>query len=238
MITCGRCRHANHGTDDACEGFLACPWIGGTSADSPCRVRFVDSGGMAFESFNGSNCSWRTDSEWRSVPEGFETRGVQTLTDPPEPGISTADDLVISSNDEYSGIRFMQNAPECLAFRRPESFLRRLWRGDDVGSGTLMVTENDLLFIRSNAAQRLTCCGPAPQTDSEALTIFQSQGGLLVPLDRVTNARIVFLGKGQYGFGKTQVADVEVEERNGRTTRFRFLSQSSAQQFVETLKLC
>ncbi len=81
---CGRCRHANHGTLDAAEGWLACPWLGGTSADSSCAVRFRATGSLAFEPYDGTNGTWGNGSAvFRAPPRGFEGRAVELLREAP-----------------------------------------------------------------------------------------------------------------------------------------------------------
>lgn len=74
---CRTCRHANHGTEDASDGLLACPWAGSTSPEDVCRVRFLDTGALAFELFDGQNGTWKLDVSLRSVPPGFENRPVE-----------------------------------------------------------------------------------------------------------------------------------------------------------------
>jgi hypothetical protein len=75
--TCGECRHANQGTLDAADGFLACPWIGATDPRSLCLIRYKDSGAHVFERFDGKNCTWGTgDTTFRSAPAGYESREI------------------------------------------------------------------------------------------------------------------------------------------------------------------
>jgi hypothetical protein len=75
--TCARCRHANHGTMDAEDGFWACPWLGATEPAAPCRIRWADTGAAVHEPFDGSNGTWgRGEPRWRSVPRGYEGRAV------------------------------------------------------------------------------------------------------------------------------------------------------------------
>lgn len=77
---CGECRHANHGTEDAAEGFWACPWIGSTMAGSGCRIRYRATGKAVFELFDGGNCTWGTgDPFFRSTPGGYEDREVELM---------------------------------------------------------------------------------------------------------------------------------------------------------------
>lgn len=76
--TCGQCRHANHGTDDAEEGLWACPWIGPTSPQNACRIKFADTRIPVFEPYDGTNGTWRSDTGWRSIPQGYEGRKVRT----------------------------------------------------------------------------------------------------------------------------------------------------------------
>ncbi len=75
--TCVQCRHANHGTIDAADGYWACPWLGSTSPDSACRIRFKDTGLLVFEAFDGSNGSWASGATHRSIPAGYENRAVE-----------------------------------------------------------------------------------------------------------------------------------------------------------------
>ena len=75
--TCGTCRHANHGTMDAQDGFWACPWLGATRPDFPCRIKYEDTGEYVYEVFNGTNCTWGTGHPiFRAVPKGYEDRAV------------------------------------------------------------------------------------------------------------------------------------------------------------------
>lgn len=78
--TCGNCRHANQGTEDIQEGLWACPWIGGTTFDATCFIKFKDTGDYVFEEFDGTNCTWGTsDSALRGIPKGYENREVRLL---------------------------------------------------------------------------------------------------------------------------------------------------------------
>ncbi|MFX1535137.1 MAG: hypothetical protein ACFFDI_13010 [Promethearchaeota archaeon] len=75
--TCGNCRHANHGTMDAEDGFWACPWLGATRPEFECLIKYKDTGEYVYEPFDGNNCTWgSTGSIWRSVPKGYQKREV------------------------------------------------------------------------------------------------------------------------------------------------------------------
>lgn len=75
---CGTCRHANHGTMDARGGLLACPWAGGCRGhDAQCVVEFTDTNTMAWEEYDGKNCTWGSGNPvMRSAPAGYEHRPV------------------------------------------------------------------------------------------------------------------------------------------------------------------
>jgi hypothetical protein len=74
---CGECRHANHHTADAAQGLWACPWLGTTSAESSCEVKYKATGEYAFEFFDGNNATWNRDALFRAVPAGYEEREVE-----------------------------------------------------------------------------------------------------------------------------------------------------------------
>ena len=61
---------------DAGESLWACPWIGSTYPDSPCRIKYKDSDQYLFEPFDGTNCTWRTDLGWRVAPSGYEGKEI------------------------------------------------------------------------------------------------------------------------------------------------------------------
>jgi hypothetical protein len=83
---CSECRHANHGTLDAADGLWACPWLGATAPESPCRIRYRDSGLFVFERYDGSNGTWVAGPGiFRSVPLGYEGREVVPVQEPGEP---------------------------------------------------------------------------------------------------------------------------------------------------------
>lgn len=80
---CEDCRHANHGTEDAREGLLACPWLGGNRAGRMCEIAFEDSGAFCFEAYTGTNGTWGSaGSPFRSVPAGYEQRKVIPASGP------------------------------------------------------------------------------------------------------------------------------------------------------------
>jgi hypothetical protein len=86
QTVCSRCRHANQQTEDAQEGLWACPWIGATSAQTVCPIRFADTGRLVFEPFHGDNGTWGSGGEsFRSLPAGYEHRAVTGLPAPREP---------------------------------------------------------------------------------------------------------------------------------------------------------
>ena len=76
--TCSECRHANQNTEDAAEGFWACPWLGAVNSNLCCQVKFVDTGKEAFEVYDGTNGTWNTqDGFFRRIPQGYENRKVE-----------------------------------------------------------------------------------------------------------------------------------------------------------------
>lgn len=75
--TCLECRHANQGTMDAEDGFWACPWLGQTSPNSSCRIRYKGTDQFVFEPYDGTNCTWGSvDPTFRAVPKGYDDREV------------------------------------------------------------------------------------------------------------------------------------------------------------------
>lgn len=76
---CIQCRHSNHGTEDAQEGFWACPWLGATRPESACRILYKDTGQPVFEEFNRKNGTWNGSQEYRGAPAGFEDRQVELV---------------------------------------------------------------------------------------------------------------------------------------------------------------
>jgi hypothetical protein len=228
--SCGRCRHANHGTDDAAEGFLACPWFGATAATSSCRVVLHDPEALAYEEFDGNNGTWQVDAGWRSLPAGYENRSARVVGI--EPAVNAVGELNLNDRD-YTELpwRFLQCDPECYAFRKPDSYWKALWSGGDLGSGTLLVSNVEIVFIRSSAGQRLACRGPLPSSEGEIRVLLEAQGGLRVPLDAIRDAAITFQGMGTYGYGKAVVAEVTISDSQGRITRFKFLGTTAAEDF-------
>lgn len=74
---CRDCRHANQETEDARDGCWACPWLGRTSPDAPCVVKFADTGEYAFDRYDGANGTWGSSgSACRAAPAGFADRKV------------------------------------------------------------------------------------------------------------------------------------------------------------------
>ena len=79
---CIECRHTNHGTMDAEDGFWACPWLGATGPDDPCRIVYADTGLPVFERHDGQNGTWGSaGSAWRAAPAGFQARLVVLAPD-------------------------------------------------------------------------------------------------------------------------------------------------------------
>ena len=74
---CADCRHANQHTADAAEGIWACPWLGATSAQSPCEVKYKATGAYAFEFFDGCNSTWNRQALFRALPAGYEDKEVE-----------------------------------------------------------------------------------------------------------------------------------------------------------------
>jgi hypothetical protein len=90
--TCGSCRHANHDTDDVAEGLWACPWLGSTHPDAPCRIVYEDTGEPVFETYDGTNGTWgNTGSDLREAPAGYAVRAVRLA-----PGVEPEADLDLS----------------------------------------------------------------------------------------------------------------------------------------------
>ncbi len=237
-IVCGQCRHANHLTDDALEGFLACPWLGATFANCPCAVVFEDSQTFAFEPYHGNNGTWRIDSEWRSLPLGYEHRPVTF------PGISNlmtaAGGLcevepIHGENHSEGRIQFLQCEPECYVLQRPVSFWRSLWSGGNLDSGSVVVTDTDVLFLRSTVAQRVAGSGPCPSTEVAANSMLEIQGGYKLQLIEVSDVAVTFEGHGAYRHGKALVADVTMTDLTGKKTTFRFLGTTSAHEFMNAI---
>ena len=240
--TCGNCRHANHDTDDALEGLLACPWFGGTFADIACRVIFRDGDVYAFEAFNGSNGTWRLASGFREIPIGYQHLDFDVTSDgSPFAGdsLSLGIDDELESNSWPRGqspFLFQQSEPECYCFSSRGAIWRRLWTGGDIGSGTLTVTPTEIVFVKSTPAQRLACSGPRPTTVDDLEQAIAAQGGVRTGIADVTDATLSFDGRGSYGFGKAQVTDVTITDSTGQTTRFRFLGNQSAREFLNCLQ--
>ena len=61
---CGKCRHANHGTDDFINfGLVACKFGLGDRAHATCDKQLKDKDGnlvslCLFEPYDGNNCTW------------------------------------------------------------------------------------------------------------------------------------------------------------------------------------
>jgi hypothetical protein len=77
--TCQTCRHANHDTMDAEDGFWACPWIGGVRPSDACRVQYTSTNSFAFEPYDGSNGTWNRDGTLRTLPKGYEGLDVRVI---------------------------------------------------------------------------------------------------------------------------------------------------------------
>jgi hypothetical protein len=73
---CRDCRHANQKTEDAHNGFLACPWIGAIDPVEYCLIKYTKTGEYVFESYDGTNSTWDTSAVFRSIPKGFEEKEV------------------------------------------------------------------------------------------------------------------------------------------------------------------
>jgi hypothetical protein len=81
---CRDCRHANQNTEDADDGFSACPWIGANDPLDHCLIKYTKTGEYVFEYYDGTNCTWDTSAVFRSIPKGYEEKEVVLAeTNPP-----------------------------------------------------------------------------------------------------------------------------------------------------------
>ena len=224
---CGTCRHANHETDDAAEGTLACPWIGAVEPEGSCRVRYVDDGTAAYEPYDGRNGTWGSaGSPYREAPRGYERRFVSIVDERP------------SRAADQESILLIANQPEVFCYVDFGPWWKRLLTGGCEGSGSLCLTDRRLVFLKSTARQRLACCGPRPATTEELRSMLVACGGREIPLEEIQDSRLTARGRGTYGgYGTTVVSElaITVGERR-RTIRFRFGEADEADRFLRQLR--
>ncbi|MBL9083106.1 MAG: tetratricopeptide repeat protein [Planctomycetales bacterium] len=224
---CSTCRHANHDTDDAAEGFWACPWIGAVDPEMPCRVRCVDNGAAAYELYDGRNGTWGcTGSPYRETPQGYEHRLV-IIVDDREDRVAPRESLPLIVNEH-----------EVFCYVDFGSWWKRLLTGGCEGSGSLCLTDRRLVFVKSTARQRLACRGPLPTTGEELTQILVAQGGRGIPLDAIGDARVTAKGRGTYGgYGVTNISELVITFGEPlQTIRFRFGNEEGADRFMQHLR--
>ncbi len=224
---CDGCRHANHRTDDAADGFFACPWIGAVDPQGPCRVRYVDDGAAAYEPYDGSNGTWGSaGSPFRKVPLGYESAVVRVV-----------DDRENRASDRES-ILLIADRPEVFCYVDFGPWWKRLLTGGCEGSGSLCLTDRRVVFLKSTARQRLACCGPRPATVEELRSMLAARGGREIPLEEIKDSRVTARGRGTYGgYGTTFVSELAITfGERPQTIRFRFGDEDGADRFLRQLR--
>lgn len=70
-LLCRDCRHANHGTYDYEEKFVACKFSGGLRYSKTCDQMISTARGTyyLYEAFDNTNCTWFSDEDFEIIFE-------------------------------------------------------------------------------------------------------------------------------------------------------------------------
>lgn len=127
--------------------------------------------------------------------------------------------------------------PGVYCFSNDGSWLKRLWTGGDEGEGSLVVTSERVVFIKSLPEERLAGQGPEPGNPTLVDKLLAAQGGFAIPRNEITSVRVSLQGIGKYGHGSTEISDLTVNFGDGaRFKRFRFKGADRAQEVLQVIE--
>jgi hypothetical protein len=122
-------------------------------------------------------------------------------------------------------------SPEVYWFRTNRNFLQRLWSGGDLGSGSLVITTMQLVFLKSGIRQRLAGTGPLPQSVDDLHRLSEVQLGIRIPLSEIASHWVSAEGVGRYGYGRSAFSELSILQKDSSNPqRFRFGRSETADE--------
>jgi len=112
-----------------------------------------------------------------------------------------------------------------------------LLTGGDEGTGTLVLTAHRLVWIKSKGGHEALAGGPKVDTVDQLESLWNSHGGLAIPLDEIHAAEVSqSSGYGSYGYGRGPMSELTVQYGSPTVVKtFRFYGKETAEEVRERI---